>query len=619
MAKRKKSRPVRPDEKLAFPAPADQPPSERAASASLAADASASSSGELTLPLPASALPDLTAPGLRHMATSAAVLIAAIAITYLVPPLHRFRPWLPGEPIPVVRHFVREPEEPATDGEPVLDEHTLEALAAEVPEPVPVLRGAALLIDPSEYAERTASIEDPNGAMRAFYAALARTAREPDEHDPATDRMTRVAHFGDSTIATDGITMTVRERLQLRFGDGGHGFVLAADAHLPYRHHMVRHGAEGSWSVSDLTHLSLGDGRYGLGGVQSRSVSGGSSFVSTLEAEDAVVGNAVSRFDVLYQRHPRGGHFRYRVDEGEWVEIDTRAESVEDAIEHVEVPEGHHRLSLRTAGHGESRFYGIVLERGSRGVVYDSLGVVGARAARMLGFDPVHLSTQLAQRGTDLVILAFGGNDADDERSVEDFEVIFRDVARLARHARPEASCLLFAPLDQAERDERGRVRTLVPVLRIVIAMRNAALAEGCAFFDTYEAMGGDGSMARWARMGLASSDYRHATPAGYRVIGNLFYEALLEGFAGWIAEGEPEVESSGVGSAESESSGTDEGAGTGAGAGESSGTGESTGAGSGESESAGSGSGAGSGAGESSGTGSGSGAGSGSALGVTP
>lgn len=483
--------------------------------------------------------PDETALGLRQLSIAGGALVALMALTYVAPPLHRFRPWVSGDPLPVVHHFVPETEPEEDASAPAIDEAALESLAAEAPVAPPAPVGATLTVAPEEYAERTSSIEDPSGAMRAFYAALAETARDASEDEPG-NRMTRVAHFGDSTIALDGITMTVRERLQQRFGDGGHGFVLTADAHLPYRHHMVRHEAEGSWSVQDLTHLTLGDGRYGLGGVQSRAVTNASASFATDDDDAATVGRNVSRFDVLYQRHDRGGRFRYRVDDGEWTEVDTRGESTEDALLRIDLPDGPHRLSLRAAGHGESRFYGVVLERSGPGVVYDSLGIVGARAARMTGFDPAHLRTQLEQRGTDLMVIAFGGNDADDERSVEDFETTFREVARLVRQARPSASCLLFAPLDQAERDERGRVRTLAPVPRIVTAMRNAAAAEGCAFFDTFEAMGGEGSMARWSRMRLASSDYRHATPAGYRVIGNLFYQALLEGLAQWIAAGEP-------------------------------------------------------------------------------
>ena len=33
----------------------------------------------------------------------------------------------------------------------------------------------------------------------------------------------------------------------------------------------------------------------------------------------------------------------------------------------------------------------------------------------------------------------------------------------------------------------------------------------------------------------LAFGDFRHATPAGYRVIGNMLYKALLKGFADYL------------------------------------------------------------------------------------
>jgi lysophospholipase L1-like esterase len=107
----------------------------------------------------------------------------------------------------------------------------------------------------------------------------------------------------------------------------------------------------------------------------------------------------------------------------------------------------------------------------------------------------------------------------------------------MVRRARPEAACLLMAPLDQATRDERGNITTLAPVPIIVEAQRRAARAEGCAFFDTYAAMGGEGAMRRWFRSEprLAFGDYRHATPAGYTVIGNMLYKALLKGFSDFL------------------------------------------------------------------------------------
>lgn len=488
---------------------------------------------------------------LRHLGTVTGVVGMLALMTYVVPGLAAFRPWVPGEPIPVARlRFGRERLSDSAmaiatggasaEGVTDVDESVRANLEEAEPSgwerteaPIePAQRSGEVRIDPSELQGLVREIEDPDGAaLRAFYEALYRTARgEPGA-------ITRVAHFGDSSIALDGITETVRQRLQQRFGDAGHGFVLVARGTLPYRHRGVRHESSGSWRLMDLTHLPLADGRYGLGGYQARSSYGGFASFATADA-DSPVGRAVSRFEVYYQRHRQGGRIEIRVDGGEPVFVDTRGEPTSDEIYQIAVPDGAHRFDLRTIGHGETRLYGVVLERDVPGVVYDSLGMVGARARRFLGFDEEHLRRQLELRGTHLVVIGYGGNDADDERSASDFEEDFRRVARLVRRARPEASCLLFAPLDQAQRDERGRIRTMETVPRIVAAMRAAALSEGCAFFDTWSAMGGEGAMERWFRSHprLAFGDFRHATPAGYRVIGNMFYKALLAGFAAYLA-----------------------------------------------------------------------------------
>ena len=490
---------------------------------------------------PCEAGPQEVRRGVVHLAVAGGVVIALSLASYLFPGLDRVRPWLPGEGPPIARLFFDDDAEApstaiATGGAvsspeaSTPDEDPLAALVEEpeITEPPPVVDAQhGVRVEPSELEGLVREIEDPSGrAMRAFYDSLRRTASRDGGH------VTRIAHFGDSTIALDGITMTVRQRMQQRFGDAGHGFVLAARGSLPYRHHDVRHESEGRWSIYEITRLPLADGRYGLGGVQSRASSGATAWFSS--DEDGTVGRSVSRFTIFYQRHPRGGHVQYRVDDGEWLVLDTEGTQPEDAIHPIEVPDGHHRLSLRAAGHGESRLYGVTLDREGPGVSYDSLGFVGARASRMLGFTPQTLGAQLGFRDTSLVIIAFGGNDADDDRDQADFERTFREVARLVRTARPEASCLLFAPLDQAERDSRGAVRTLPSVPLIVNAMRAAAAAEGCAFFDTWTAMGGEGSMGRWFRRQprLSSGDFRHATPAGYRVVGTMLYQALLAGFA---------------------------------------------------------------------------------------
>jgi lysophospholipase L1-like esterase len=389
----------------------------------------------------------------------------------------------------------------------------------------------AIRIDPNEYADLAVEIENPR-ALVPFFEALEATARR------APGAITRIGHYGDSSIATDLITSTARRNFQQRFGDAGHGFHLIARGAMPYRHRNVFHRASGEWGLRMITMGQDRGGLYGYGGVSYAPRSDARALFGT--AEDGNIGRAVSRFEILYRSDPRGGRLRYRVDGGELQTLDTSGEPA-DRVARIDVPDGEHRLELRTGGGGPVKVYGVVMERPGPGVVYDSLGLVGARARRLLNYDADHIREQLTQRDLDLLILGFGGNEADDPiRSMENhYEPEFAAVIRRMRAARRDMACIIFAPLDQAGRDDHGHIRTMPTIPVIVEAQRAAAEREGCAFFNTYEAMGGEGAMAAWARSTprLAMSDYRHATPEGYQVIGNLFYKALLKAFADHLVE----------------------------------------------------------------------------------
>jgi hypothetical protein len=65
----------------------------------------------------------------------------------------------------------------------------------------------------------------------------------------------------------------------------------------------------------------------------------------------------------------------------------------------------------------------------------------------------------------------------------------------------------------------------------IVEEQRKASADVGCAFFDTYKAMGGAGSMGAWVARGLGQADLTHPTGSGSEVIGNWIYRALMQGY----------------------------------------------------------------------------------------
>jgi lysophospholipase L1-like esterase len=487
---------------------------------------------------------------LQHLTTVTVFMLAACAMTYVIPPMHALRPWIPGEEdFPVIRLFTQWGDIPAFAGHggsyraSTSTDKASERLADAVGDtvaanlgPKPVVMPApedTMKIDPEEYDGISVHIEDPSGrGMRPFYEALKKTARGGE------GAITRVGHYGDSSIATDLITATVRGNLQARFGDAGHGFVLAAKGYIPYKHRGVRQSSNPeSWDTREVVRRQDRHGYYGYGGVQSRAMRGAWARVGTAKRGD--IGKNASRFDIYYEAQPRGGKFSVRLDKEPREIVSTKAETRGDGVYTIETTDGPHVVEFRYSRGGPVYFYGVAVERDGPGVVYDSLGLVGARANRLLNFDAEHIKRQLERRGVNLIVLGFGGNEASDERSEDEFYEDYLEVLERMRQGRDDLGCLVFSPLDQATRT-RGRIRTLPTIPLIIAAQRRAAFDSGCAFYDTWQAMGGENAMRRWykARPRLAMGDFRHATPAGYEIIGNMFYKALLAGFADYLADG---------------------------------------------------------------------------------
>lgn len=490
-----------------------------------------------------------TVNALVKLALTTLTLALLALTTYGVPVLSRFRPWVPGETVPLARLFTHYDgsllpsfaeagvmAEPAPDIEQSQKAASSRSIASGKP-PGPASKTR---VAPEELEGLTQLIEDPEGqALSSFYAALSRTAFYSSLSRTANAEpkaVTRITHFGDSAVAADSITSTMRRLMQQRFNDAGHGFILVSPGDMHYYHLDIVHRAGGGWELFPLVLGTLGNDWYGYGGVQYRGASGAWARFATVNRGE--VGKQVGRFEIFYQRYPGGGKLYVKLDGKQQETIDTRSARQEDGWHVVEAPDGPHSLSIKAGGSGAVRLYGVVLERNVPGVVYDSVGMVSGRAERFLSDDQAHIRGQISHRAPHLMILAFGGNEADNRwLDISRYEEKLRRVLSHIRTPGDKAACLLMGPLDQGERDGRGEIRTIPKIPEIVETQRRVARSEGCAFFDTYSAMGGKGSMLRWYRKRprLATSDFRHATEAGYEVIGTIFYKAILKGYADYL------------------------------------------------------------------------------------
>jgi hypothetical protein len=90
--------------------------------------------------------------------------------------------------------------------------------------------------------------------------------------------------------------------------------------------------------------------------------------------------------------------------------------------------------------------------------------------------------------------------------------------------------------MDRGERSGLDDIKTMDTIPEIVAIQRQVAAETHVAFFDTFNAMGGDGVMARWyaASPRLVTADLLHPTPQGATIVAGLFVDQLDLGYNRW-------------------------------------------------------------------------------------
>lgn len=357
-------------------------------------------------------------------------------------------------------------------------------------------------------------------ALIPFYEMLYRLERQ-ELTGPV-----RVLHYGDSHTAADDWTGTIRSLLQARFGDGGPGFTLAGHPFPGFRRLDAKGWESGRWTTDGLVgHKS--DGFNGLGGVS----------ISTSRAGESVSLEAGCRLlELYYLQQPDGGELELSDAGTPLGSIPTAGDTVAPAYYHAELPAGEHRLSLRTTSRGEVRLFGWVAENES-GITYESMGINGAQASIVLNWDEALLAAHVARRNPALIVLAYGTNEASNSAyNYESYYQMYSEVIRRFRAAAPAATILAVGPPDRYRR-VRGKWQLFDSTEWIIRAQRDAALANGCAFWDMRAKMGGKGSLQQWVTAGLAQYDHVHLTSAGYRRLGEVMVRDLLENYGTFVQE----------------------------------------------------------------------------------
>ncbi|AXE30424.1 hypothetical protein DK842_11255 [Chromobacterium phragmitis] len=374
---------------------------------------------------------------------------------------------------------------------------------------------AAAVLGVQAQAAPVQDFGDPNVARLAARFSLQGDAQPP----------VRIIQFGDSHTAADYFSGELRARLQARYGDAGIGWL--PPLNVPGQRNALAYVRSDGWALRNSRRDI--DPDFPLGGFVAVAQRPGASITVKPRTED----NGLWRVRVWLRQS--ADNQMLTVDDGNGLR---RAQvSAGGGWQRVEA-----KLKLPFTLRAESLpapdIGGYELEKLAPGVVVDTVGSNGAQLSLWRSWGAAW-GRQLAARDADLVILAYGTNEAFDAKlDLDEYKATLQGAISLVRSQLPQAAILMLGAPDSARRKGGAVSRECAgpqrPLLLSAVQQTQRQLARDnhLLYWDWQQAMGGPCSMRIWLQQQLGRPDMVHFTAPGYTRLGDDLYEGLSQRLA---------------------------------------------------------------------------------------
>jgi LysM repeat protein/lysophospholipase L1-like esterase len=355
-------------------------------------------------------------------------------------------------------------------------------------------------------------------AIEPFFIKLANADR----------KKVKVLHIGDSHVQADFFPGYIRENIQQVFGHGGRGFIFpyaCANTHATYDYKTYDYG---TWECAkNIQHNPMLE--LGVPGVTIRTTDSNAGFKFVFIRPN-IIHKSFNEIKIYYRQVPETFNLKMKcAGSRDTVYIDCRKTNKAGYIT-VRVPEIGDTLQFwvdkKDTNQRFFELYGILVENSANsGILYNSVGINGAGYTSIL--KQSLFPFQVAELDPDLVIIDVGANDFYPRMIVEpEFQNNLAGVIEMVRKASPKA-CIIVS----CSQDIYKRSKNIAACKRFSEIARTVAFQKGCVFYDYYNISGGQYSMMKWLKAGLAKKDKVHLTGDGYNVKGQLYLNAMLNSY----------------------------------------------------------------------------------------
>jgi hypothetical protein len=362
-------------------------------------------------------------------------------------------------------------------------------------------------------------IEDYSGdssALKLFIKALAETKK--------SGKRMRIAFYGDSFIEGDVFCGSFRDTLQSLFGGRGVGYVPITSTVTGFRN-TIRQGFD-NWYTTSLvarrdSTLDVGPSGYSFVPLESNWVEYKASKQRFLNEFNIIK---------LYYTNLGEAAVQYTIDKDTLFNIDelkTSGSLQEWSYQGKKIK----KVKFEFYPHDSLQLYGAAFES-KEGIYVDNFSLRGNSGITLTQISDKLLKRFGKFRDYKLIILQFGLNIVtEDSLNYRAYTKRMVEVVKKFKKAFPNSSFLLLSVGDRSS-NKTGRLQTMNAIPAMRNAQRAIAQKTKIAFWDMYEAMGGENSMVKFAhaRPPLAAKDYTHLTfKGGKKLAGGLVKSLLFE------------------------------------------------------------------------------------------
>lgn len=352
--------------------------------------------------------------------------------------------------------------------------------------------------------------------MAPFYKAL----------DEAPSRPVRIAYFGDSFIEADILTADLRAMLQQKYGGRGVGYVGITSQVYGFRP-TVKHSFQG-WDTHCVTDsVGFDTSKQGISGYYFFPSDG--AFIEL---------KGQRKYAALLDTCTRASIYFYTKGEVSLTAVINREREVTERFQPAETLQqmtvqgsiGSVRWTVNQAD--SAWFYGVVMD-GDEGICVDNFSLRSTSGLTLRSIPSATLQQFNRLRPYDLIVLQYGLNVATERgRKYDKYFAGMQTTIRHLKDAFPQAGILLVGVGDRDYKTEEGEMRTMPGIKNLIRYQQRLAAESGIAFWNLFEAMGGEGSMATLveATPALANLDYTHINFKGGRHLAELLVETLIYG-----------------------------------------------------------------------------------------